>query len=235
MTPKQFEECKRLDTYEPFMTQSLAAMGLSADDFKAFMPCLFEAIPARDERDPMEMYEALMVDLESRWTASPKLPFHGPWHHALTGAILLTALRNNGHEEAFGDRDEDGPDTSVDHRICESIKRGLMIPGGTCGFHGVCGAGAGAGLAVAMVCNSTPFSDDERRHGLETNAEAMKRIAKVGGPRCCALSTYISLSLGAKALTRLGYPIPSPHLAGRCKRHSKNPQCHGIRCPCYPK
>lgn len=222
MDAEQFTACRAIDSYDPFMEASLAASGLTGEDYQAFMPVLFEVVPERPECEPFAMYEAIIGELEDRWEASDRLPFHGPWHHGLTGAILLQSLRNNGAEL--------GPD-----RVLEALRRGLMVPAGACGFLGVCGAGAGAGLAVAMVRGSTPFCDEERRWGLVVNAEIMRRVGMIGGPRCCALSTYLALQLGTKKLGQHGFELPEASIAGCCSRHAANLQCHGDRCPCFPK
>jgi hypothetical protein len=221
MKAEKFEQCRKIDTYTPFMEEALRASGLQMEDYQSFMPVLFAVMEAQTEKDPFAMYEAVIGALEKQWRASDQLPFHGPWHHGLTGAILLQALKNNGYPI--------GAD-----RVAEALRRGLMIPAGACGFLGVCGAGAGAGLAVAMVCRSTPFCDDERRAGLLVNAEALRRVSKAGGPRCCALSTYLALQLGTRKLAEHGYQLPHRKLGGCCVRHAKNPQCHGKRCPCFP-
>jgi hypothetical protein len=220
MDAEHFAECREIDSYDAFMETYLAASKLRMEDYQQFMPVLFEIVPERPETEPIAMYEAIINELGDRWVASERLPFHGPWHHGLAGAILLQTLRNNGH--GIG-RD----------RVIEALQRGLMVPAAACGFLGVCGAGTGAGLAVAMVCGSTPFCDEERRWGLVVNGEIMRRVGLVGGPRCCALSTYLSLHLGAKKLSEHGFELPSASIAGCCSRHADNTECHGDRCPCF--
>ena len=217
---EEFEECSRIAFYDEFMATALDFDRLSMEDYKAFMPALFDVVPARAERDPVEMYQAIIEELRERWTASEELPFHGPWHHGMIAGIIVAALRNNGYD--FTDAD-----------VCEALKRGLMIPAGSCGFHGVCGAGSGLGIAVSVAGRSTPFHHHERSHALKAASEAIARIGRMGGPRCCALSAYTTLSLAVKKLGEMGYELPSRKMAGVCIKHELNPQCHLESCPYY--
>ncbi|MBN2026199.1 MAG: hypothetical protein JW854_05510 [Actinobacteria bacterium] len=222
MNREEFEECSRIAGYDGFMAAALDYDGLSMEDYKSFIPVLFEIVPARDEKDPVDMYQAVIEELRERWSASQELPFHGPWHHGIIAGIIMAALRNNGYD--FTDAD-----------VCEALKRGLMIPAGSCGFHGVCGAGSGLGIALSIAGRSTPFHGDERSHALKAASEAIARIARMGGPRCCALSAYATLSLAVKKLGEIGYDLPSRRMAGICSKHALNPQCHLERCPYYPR
>ena len=222
MDREEFEECSTIAVYDEFMGAALDYDGLSMEDYKSFMPVLFDIIPARHEKDPVEIYDAAIEELRKRWTASEELPFHGPWHHGMIAGIIIAALRNNGYD--FTDAD-----------VSEALKRGLMIPAGACGFHGSCGAATGLGIALSIVTRSTPFHGDERSHTLKASSEAIARIARMGGPRCCALSAYATLSLAVKKLGEMGYELPSRKMAGICSKHGLNPQCHLERCPYYPR
>jgi len=222
LTPEEFEECAAINHYDDFMNRALEVDGLETKDYQSFMPQIFQVIPARREKDPVVMYEAVIDELRNRWTASSRLPFHGPWHHGMTAGMIIAALRNNGYDFDDGD-------------IREALKRGLMVPAGACGFLGACGAAAGLGVAVSIVLRSTPFRNDVRSRALAAGAEAIRRVGRAGGPRCCARSTYATLSLAAGELKKLGYEIPQAPLAGRCVKHSLNAQCHGPICPYFPK
>jgi len=222
MNREEFEACKRIAGYDEWMDAALGYDGLSVEDYKAFMPVIFEIVPAREEKDPVEIYRAIIEELRKRWTASDNLPFHGPWHHGMVAAIIIASLRNNGYD--FTDAD-----------VAEALKRGLMIPGGACGFHGICGAGTGLGIAMSIVTRSTPFHDEERSDVLKVAIEAIARIGRAGGPRCCALSTYSTLSLAVKKLGEMGYKLPSRKMAGVCADHDLNLQCHGASCPYFPR
>jgi hypothetical protein len=221
MEPEEFEQCRKISTYEDFMQTALGFENLTLQDYQDFMPVIFEICPRREEKDPFLMYERIIEELRERWTASETLPFHGPWHHGLVAGILVACLRNNGYN--FSDSD-----------IQEALKRGLMIPAGGCGFHGICGAGSGPGIATSIITRATPFHDGERSKALEINSESIRRVARLGGPRCCALSTYTALRYAGRELKKMGYEIPLSRVAGRCKGYYLNDQCHRRKCPYYP-
>ena len=50
MDREEFEECSRIAVYDEFMGAALDYDGLSMEDYKSFMPVLFEIIPARHEK-----------------------------------------------------------------------------------------------------------------------------------------------------------------------------------------
>ena len=78
--------------------------------------CLSEA-----SKNPAEILQRLM--------ALPFCHMHGPEHHVLVGAALLTAYKNAG-----------GP-LDLPKALAEMQARGQQVPGGACGFWGACGAG----------------------------------------------------------------------------------------------
>lgn len=188
---------------------------------RTFTDEVFEAVLGCPEKDPLRMYERVREALERRWTDSERLPVHGAWHHILVPGILLAALRNNGNDVD-------------DQRIVEGMRRGSALPEGACGFHGLCGAGAGIGVALSVVSGTTPMSDEPRSRGLEATSEVLRRIGKLGGPRCCVLSTYTALSLGARVLRDLGYDIPVTKASRRCLYGGLNEECHAGACPYHP-
>ncbi|MBN1785967.1 MAG: hypothetical protein JW825_03105 [Candidatus Methanofastidiosa archaeon] len=222
MDQEEFGKCLERGQYDEFMSFTLALNGLRKEDYGDFMPKIFDLVINNKEKDPYLLYEQVIIGLRGEWTASPKLPFHGPWHHGLVGGIIIASLRNNCHR--FDDND-----------VKEALYRGLMIPGGGCGFLGVCGAATGLGIAFSIINRSTPFHDRERSSALEMSSKAMKMVARLGGPRCCAMSTYATLDIAKRELALLGYGIDSGTSQGRCHDHELNPQCHGRSCPYYPR
>ena len=222
MDKKEFEECKSITDYENFMKTSVGFNDLSIEDYEDFMPNVMEVVPNMKEKDPLLMYENVIDELEKLWTSSDQLPIHGPWHHSLVGGILIASLRNNGYD--FNEND-----------IKEALKRGMMIPGGSCGFHGACGAGSGAGIALSLAIESTPFHDEARSKALKINSESYRKISELGGPRCCPLSTYTAIKVAKEELEKVGFEIPISKTEGRCKFFKLNNQCHGKECPYFPK
>lgn len=88
------------------------------------------------EKDALLLLEKIM-DL-------PSVHMHGPEHHAIVPCVLLTAFRNNGEHMDY------------DAALSEICKRAKQVPGGTCGYWGVCGAAAGAGIFMSVMTGSSP-------------------------------------------------------------------------------
>jgi len=132
------------------------------------------------ETDPAKIAVLLM-----KHTA---MPMSGPEHHVLMGCVLLAALRNSGNFEI--------PDTAFE----EVIKRAQLIPFGSCGLLGTCGAAVGAGIAVSVATKTSIMSDRERSLCLLIVSRALERIAKIGGPRCCKASVFASIEVVTELL-----------------------------------
>jgi len=56
MKPEEFEASKRLTAYDEFFEKVLEYDNLTLEDYKEFMPVIFEIVPRRKEKDPLEMY-----------------------------------------------------------------------------------------------------------------------------------------------------------------------------------
>ncbi len=90
--------------------------------------------------DPIAIVERMM--------ALPSCHMHGPEHHVMVGAALLTAYHNAGGDIALSDA------------LMEMLRRGKSVPGGACGFWGACGAGISTGMFVSIISRSTPLTDE---------------------------------------------------------------------------
>jgi hypothetical protein len=222
MNVEEFEQCKEIANYSEFMQAALKYDNLTMENYEKFMPNVFEVVLQRKEKDPVLMFEKIIDELGKLWNASDQLPFHGPWHHGIVPSVIIMALKNNGYN-------------FTEENVKEALQRGLRIPAGACGFHGVCGAGTGLGVAMSIIARSTPFHDNERSQAITAAVKAIERIGKLGGPRCCRLSAYTVLGLAVKLLKKMGYELPEQKMAGRCAVHHLNAQCHEIRCPYYPR
>ncbi|MBR4423143.1 MAG: hypothetical protein IKS68_02850 [Mailhella sp.] len=165
---------------------------------------------ASDSKDPAAILEGMM-----------SLPFchmHGPEHHVLVGASLLTAYANAG-----GDIDLRGS-------LPEMLSRGKQIPGGACGFWGACGAGISTGMFVSIVTGSTPLAGKAFGLAHMMTARALAAIGGIGGPRCCKRDSYLSIREAvAFAGEHLGVRMDLGEIV--CSRSARNDQCIGRRCP----
>jgi hypothetical protein len=168
---------------------------------------------ATRERDPVKIAVLLMKH--------PAIPMHGPQHHYLVSCVLLAALRNIGGFE-------------IDSSMFEmAIARGRRVPLGSCGLWGACGAAVGVGIAISVVMKSTWTSDRERSLSMQATCEALSKIAKIGGPRCCKASTFAAIEAASEFLKRefginITSTIPNP-----CPFKAFNDECLKDRCPYF--
>ena len=164
-------------------------------------------------KDPIEILEKLM--------AQPFCHMHGPEHHTLVGAALLTAFRNAGGE------------VDLEQALPQIIERGKQVPGGACGFWGTCGAGVSSGIFVSVVTGATPLAVDEWGLSNLMTAKSLGAIGKVGGPRCCKRNSYLAiLSAVDFVKEHLGVEMETHEVV--CSRCTLNNQCIGLRCPFNP-
>ena len=134
---------------------------------------------------------------------------HGPEHHVLDGAALLTAFYNAGGK--------------IDLRACldELMKRGLQMPGATCGMWGVCGAVSSMGAAISIIDGTGPLSSDASwgKH-MEFTSKALASLSQVGGPRCCKRDAFLSFQEAIRYINenydvKLRYKTPECPFIGR--------------------
>ena len=166
--------------------------------------------------DPIEVLERLM--------SQPWCHMHGPEHHVLVGAALLTAYNNCLPDTAKLDLNELLP---------EVISRGRQVPGGACGYMGACGASISTGIFMSVIMRNTPFSTDTWRLCNLCTARALEQVALNGGPRCCKRDSYLSI-LAAVDFVRENLGIEMHRADVTCSRSQINEQCIGKKCPFSP-
>lgn len=112
---------------------------------------------------------------------------HGPEHHILDGAALLTAYYNAGGK------------LNLAKSLEELMNRGLKMPGSTCGMWGVCGAVSSMGAALSIIDGTGPLSTDASwgKH-MEFTSKALSALAEVGGPRCCKRDAFLAFEEAIK-------------------------------------
>lgn len=172
---------------------------------------------ADTSRNPIEILEKLM--------SQPDCPMHGPTHHVLVGAALLTAYNN-----CLPDSNK----LNLEEALAEMWERGEQVPGGACGYLGACGASISTGIFLSIVTRNTPFSTDTWRLCNLCTARALEQVALNGGPRCCKRDSYLSVLTAIDFVKEnLGVEMVKPEV--HCTRSQINEQCIGKKCPFSPQ
>ena len=163
--------------------------------------------------DPVEIFEQIACKEYVR--------IHGPEHHILDGAALLTAFYHAGGA------------IDLESALAEMVQRGLTMPGATCGLWGVCGAASSLGAALSIIDRTGPLTTDESwgKHMAFTSS-ALAALARIGGPRCCKRDAYLSLQQAVRYVNET-YPVTLPVREIACGFSGRNEQCLGDRCPFY--
>jgi len=117
----------------------------------------------------------------------PHFHKHGPEHHSLVPAVILTTLRNTGHDIS-------------DEQISTGIERGQTIIGRACAFLGICGAAIGAGIAFSVLMAANPYDGNKRQMVQRLTQKVLGEIASYNAPRCCQRDCWIALQEASKLL-----------------------------------
>lgn len=161
------------------------------------------------------------VVILEKMMSMPFCHMHGPEHHIMVGAALLTAYSNAGGV------------VNLETAIPEMIRRGKQVPGGVCGSWGACGASLSTGMYVSIITRNTPLSTLSWQLSNQMTSDALAQVAKHGGPRCCKRDSYLSIE-AAVAFTAKHFGIEMAQMPIACTRSSNNNQCVGNRCPFFP-
>lgn len=161
-------------------------------------------------KNPIEIIEKMM--------RQPFCHMHGPEHHVMVGAALLTAYKNA------------GGDIELSSALSEMMNRGKSVPGGACGFWGACGAGISSGMFISIISKSTPLSVEPFALSHKMTAKSLEKIGEIGGPRCCKRDSYLSI-MSAVDFVRDYFNIEMEIQEIVCTHAAKNNQCIGTRCP----
>ena len=152
----------------------------------------------------------------------PSVHMHGPEHHSIVPAVLITAYHNCGGE------------IDSESSLAEAWKRGQKIAGGACGYLGVCGAAAGAGIFASIVSGATPLSEKEWEIPQRLTAECLQAMIAIGGPRCCKRTSRIAIACAAEFSAKY-FHVEMPVSRTACGYFQMNRECIRERCPFYPK
>ena len=163
-------------------------------------------------RNPIEIVRKMMD--------APFCHMHGPEHHVMVGAALLTAYHNAGGK------------VELWKALPEMYHRGKEVPGGACGFWGAFGAGISTGMYLSIVTKSTPLAEKEWGLSNQMTARALQKIGEAGGPRCCKRDSYLSIIEAVRFTEeKLGVHMEIKEFS--CTRSDRNNQCIQKACPFY--
>ncbi len=171
---------------------------------------------ASASKDPLDMAITLMK--------SPGVKMHGPEHHFLVPAVLLSAFYN-----------ASGQPKEKEARIKKARQRAEHVLGGFCGFYGNCGAAVGTGIFVSVMTDATPLSHGEWRQANLMTAQSLHAIAESGGPRCCKRDSFLAI-LKAIQFTKEQFQVQmvTAPATVRCEFHHLNKECKKTDCRFYP-
>ena len=203
-------ECAICHKQERSKTRCVEGHYVCSDCHTQGMDSIFGLCLSETSRDPIEILEKMM--------SMPFCHMHGPEHHVMVGAALLTACKNPGGELDFP------------KALQEMYSRGKAVPGGACGFWCACGAGVSAGQFVSIATDSTPLAVEAWGLSNQMTARALESIGKVGGPRCCKRDSYLAI-LAAIDFAAEHLNVHMEKSVPVCTRSGQNNQCIGKRCP----
>lgn len=143
---------------------------------------------------------------------------HGPEHHILDGACILTAFHNAGGK------------VELHEALNKLMYEGLRMPGAACGLWGVCGAVTSIGAALAIIEGTGPLSDEDWGSHMKYTSAALARLAETGGPRCCKRDAFTAMDQAVSYIAdRYGVKLEMPMI--KCDFSPLNKQCIGNKCP----
>lgn len=203
-------ECAICHKKEPSKTRCVKGHYVCSDCHTQGMDSIFGLCLAETSTDPVAILRRMM-DM-------PFCHMHGPEHHVMVGAALLTAYRNAGGK------------LDLEKALREMYSRGRDVPGGACGFWGACGAGISAGQFAAIATASTPLAVEPWGLSNQMTARALDHIGAVGGPRCCKRDSFLSI-LAAVDFAKEHLGVEMTRIVPICSYSSQNNQCIGRRCP----
>lgn len=158
------------------------------------------------------------IDIIEQMMSMPSCHMHGPEHHVMVGAALLTAYQNAGGE------------IELKPALYEMLKRGKQVPGGACGFWGACGAGISTGIYLSIALNATPLAKEAWGLSNQMTAKALEAIGAHGGPRCCKRDSYLAVTEAVR-FTREHLGVSMEIAQVFCSRSHLNNQCIQGDCP----
>lgn len=162
------------------------------------------------------------VELLTQLMRLQSVHMHGPEHHFIVAAALLTAYHNGGG--------------MIDLVQCldEAIRRGGRVPGGVCGLWGCCGAGVSTGIYMSLITGAMPLGEAACGIANRMTAKSLQAIGAIDGPRCCKRNSYTAVLEAVRfTIEHTGIAMELP-VSIECEFFPNNAECIGKRCPYFP-
>jgi len=160
-----------------------------------------------------------MVELMETIRSHPLFRIHGPEHHSMVPAVILTALRNSGYP-------------ILDEEIHTAIERGKTVSGGACAFLGACGAAIGVGIAISLVLKASPYDGDKRQAVQQVTQAVLARIASYKAPRCCQRDSWLAMKEATAHIQKHAGKLLTVN-SFACNQFSQNKECIHEKCPLW--
>ena len=175
--------------------------------------CIIRDIREEKSTDPGRIFRSM--------AGRDYISMHGPEHHVLDGACILTAYANA------------GGDIDLEEGLRQLFEEGLKMPGAMCGLWGVCGAVPSIGAALAIIDETGPLSTDGTwGEHMSFTAKAIGALGSVNGPRCCKRDAMLAFKYGVEYVND-HYAAGLEYEEQQCEFSEMNAQCIGQRCPFF--
>ena len=167
---------------------------------------------ASKQTDMMELFRTIREH--------PSIPKHGPEHHAMVPAIIVTAYRNLGNQ-------------IPKNALKTALSRGSTVIGGSCGFMGMCGAASGVGIGFAILLEASPVTSTSRMMAQQVTHKVLGEIAKYEAARCCNREVWTALSLASEFSQEFLHVKLPCRTQIKCDQKRFNQYCYGKQCPIF--
>ena len=135
---------------------------------------IIQDIQLEEGANPVKIFKSM--------AAKDYIAIHGPEHHVLDGACILTAYHNAGGR------------IDLEAALQKLLKEGLRMPGAMCGLWGICGAVTSVGAALSIIDGTGPLSEDGTwGDHMAFTAVAIDNLGRINGPRCCKRDAMVAL------------------------------------------
>lgn len=166
------------------------------------------------------------IDMAVELMKNPSIYMHGPEHHFLVPAVLITSYYNT-----LGEKD-----VKI-KKLALAKMRAKDVKGGFCGFYGDCGAAVGTGIYVSIILGASPLSKESWGLANLMTGTSLISLARIGGPRCCKRNSFTAIGEAAK-FTDEHFNVKLydyENYRPVCSFNSRNSECLKGECPYYSK